>query len=288
MATVYVADDVGGAALSDSSYLWNGTSTLDVIQTGVMPAGYLTVSDMTSESPFIIAHRGSSSNWPEMSMRAYTNSVAWGAKALEFSCARTIDGVWFGLHDADLNRTSLVTDTLDPRTVTWEYIRTHYTNKLNSLLPNGEPYTLLTDLLAAYAHTHLIFVDPKNSAGSSDRAELFAILQQYATTSRFVIKSYYTATTLAGAAKTAGFSTWGYYYTADLGNLNSTHTNWDLLGLEYTATQGNWDIIKAKGKPVIAHTPTTSGDKTTAIGVGANGIMAAGIPAMFGSATLWT
>lgn len=61
---------------------------------------------MLSQPMFYVAHRGGSREWPEMSLHAYTQAGFWGVGALEVSLARTSDGVWFGLHDADINRTS--------------------------------------------------------------------------------------------------------------------------------------------------------------------------------------
>ena len=42
----------------------------------------------------------------EDSIHAYRQSVAHGYRALEISVARSADGVWFGLHDTTLDRTS--------------------------------------------------------------------------------------------------------------------------------------------------------------------------------------
>lgn len=65
-----------------------------------------TVREFIADRPFTIAHRGSDRDWPEMTARAYVGSTAAGAHALEMSLGRTSDGVWFGLHDRSLDRTS--------------------------------------------------------------------------------------------------------------------------------------------------------------------------------------
>ena len=62
--------------------------------------------ELLASRPFYVAHRGGSADWPECSMEAYARSVDAGVDALEIPVARSADGVWFGLHDATLDRTS--------------------------------------------------------------------------------------------------------------------------------------------------------------------------------------
>src|SRR4051794_28007721 len=66
----------------------------------------LRVPDLLRTRPFYVAHRGGSDDWPECSLLAYRESVARGVDALEMPLARSQDGVWFGLHDETLDRTS--------------------------------------------------------------------------------------------------------------------------------------------------------------------------------------
>ena len=73
---------------------------------------------MKAKTGFTWAHRGNSNLYAEHTMNAYQNAVSRGHVCLEYSMARTSDGVWFGLHDADINRTSgLAAGTLPPVTV---------------------------------------------------------------------------------------------------------------------------------------------------------------------------
>ena len=88
-----------------SAQVWVHEAPQDVpAQMRVMPSGYPSIDAMVSQRGFLVAHRGGSASWPEMSMRAYTNSVAHGAGALEVSTHRTSDGVWVLAHDQNLKR----------------------------------------------------------------------------------------------------------------------------------------------------------------------------------------
>ncbi len=86
-------------------YYTSATDTLSTpLEIRAVPTGYASVTSMLATNPFYVAHRGGSSNWPEMSLHAYTQSVFWGVPALELSRARPSAGVWFGLPDASRDR----------------------------------------------------------------------------------------------------------------------------------------------------------------------------------------
>src|SRR5690606_20228160 len=122
-----------------------------------MDEGYASIDEMLGTDPFYVAHRGGSVDWDEMTLRAYTNSVAWGAKALEVSVARTSDGVYFGLHDEYLDRTSLGNPsgtTLNPKTLTWAQVQSYD-------VFGREPYMRLEELTELYGDSHILFIDPK-------------------------------------------------------------------------------------------------------------------------------
>ena len=86
---------------------------------------------MLAQSCFYCAHRGGSRDFPEMSLYAYGQSALVGYPALEISLARTSDGVWFGLHDASLDRTSFNTGggsgtTYVAASMTWAQVQSYY------------------------------------------------------------------------------------------------------------------------------------------------------------------
>lgn len=227
-----------------------------------------TLTSLLADDPFYIAHRGGSARWPEMTLRAYAHAVAAGYKALELSLARTCDGVWFGLHDATLDRTSGTTGA-EAATMTWEQVQRHTVQ--------GEPYARLEAVLAAYAGTHVLLIDPKK--GAAHRAELFALLQaQPHWQEHLVVKSSAKAAWPVGReARAAGFTTWGFYYhhNGTLDTLATTHHDWSWLGLNHDAPQAAWDRITRCGKPVIGHIVRHPEERDTALAKGARGIMSA-------------
>jgi hypothetical protein len=93
------------------AYYTSATDTLATpLEVRPFPFGYASVSAFlaaaSTSTPVYVAHRGGSIDWPEMTLYAYTQAGYWGCGALEVSLAQTRDGVYFGLHDSTLNRTS--------------------------------------------------------------------------------------------------------------------------------------------------------------------------------------
>ena len=244
---------------------------------------YNSVAQMTADRPFYVAHRGGSADWPEMSMTAYQNAAAWGMGALEVSVARTSDGVFFGLHDATLDRTSKISGAVDPATLTWAHLRATYKNKLNASSPAGEDYTPVSEVFASLAANHVIFVDTKYIGDARQRTDLINLMLSYAPASHWVLKSYYTDTNLATLAHQAGIQTWGYYYARDLSRLDATAQNWDMLGLEINASAAEWARVKAKGKPAIAFFVGDTGGRDEALAKGADGLMVNSVPGVLGA-----
>ena len=56
------------------------------------------------ERPFVIAHRGEHSLYPENSLEGALSAWRCGADAVEVDIQRSADGVWVCMHDADLTR----------------------------------------------------------------------------------------------------------------------------------------------------------------------------------------
>ncbi len=258
------------------------TSATDTLSTPTevraMPTGYPSVANMLATSPFYIAHRGGSDDWPEMSLYAYTQSVFWGVGALEVSLQRTSDGVWFGLHDATLDRTSGTTG-FTASAHTWAEVQAY---QITLAPPNGgsqpsRPYMRWEEIIAAYYGTHVIMVDPKNATGYfSELLDKMDALSG-APTDQFIVKYFGTSSSVAAAARARGYKTWGYFYQADVPNLPTYQGNWDLLGMDYSADSASWTAILSYGKPVIGHTIPNATAATTALGYGASGLMVSGI-----------
>ena len=201
--------------------------------------GYISVDEMLSQPVFYSAHRGGSANEPEMTLEAYEVSAERHFGALEVSLARSADGVWFGLHDRTLDRTSQVTGLPPASEMTWTDIN-RYQVTLNAD-GHPQPYLAWTELASAYGRTHVLFVDPKYGA-DFHLDEFLDMVSRDAGTDHAVIKGYGADTRLADAANARGFKTWGYYYTADYENhtLADTQQHWSMLGL-------NWDAPPRRG-----------------------------------------
>lgn len=225
---------------------------------------------------------GEAVNWPEMSLTAYRNATAWGVDALEISVARTSDGVFFGLHDETLDRTSGITGSVKPDTLTWSQLTARYRNKLNSSSPEGESYTRASDVFSAFASDHVIFVDTKYVSSTQQRSDLINLMLSYAPASHWVLKDFYDDLALTVLAHRAGIQTWGYYYSKDLAQLDRTAPNWDLLGLAVDASAAEWDQVKAKGQPVIAFEIRDQARLAEALAKGADGMMTASVPTVLG------
>jgi hypothetical protein len=266
-------------------YYTSETNTLSTpLEVRPVPTGYSSVSAMLASTPFYCAHRGGSANWPEMSLHAYTQSAFWGVGALELSLARTSDGVWFGLHDATLDRTSGTTN-FTPSAHTWAEVQAYQitaAGTTNTSQP-ARPYMRWEELMAAYYTTHVIFVDPK--VASAYTSELLNMMDAMpgTPTERFVGKYYGVAGNAANTTGWAhdlavrGYKSWGYFYQADASNFATYQGRWDILGMDYGADQASWTAILSYGKPVIGHIVPSLAAATTALNFGAAGLMASGV-----------
>jgi len=256
----------------------------------VVKPGYATVTQMLAQSLFYCAHRGGSVDFPEMSLFAYGQSALWGYPALEISLARTSDGVWFGLHDASLDRTSLGTGggsgtTLVASSMTWSQVQAYSilgSTATNNTTQPDRPYMRWEELMAMYYNSHVLFVDPK--AAIAYTSELLNMMDAFpSSTTKFVAKYYgvagNTANTTGWAhdASARGYKTWGYFYQADAANFATYQGRWDILGMDYNADQTSWDSIMSYGKPVMGHICPNLTAANTAITKGATGLMVSGV-----------
>jgi glycerophosphoryl diester phosphodiesterase len=244
----------------------------------------LHVRELLRTRPFYVAHRGGSADWPECSLLAYRESVARGIDALEIPLARSSDGVWFGLHDETLDRTSGTTGFV-AADHSWNRISRYRIRQPGSGEP--QPYLRFDDLVAAYADTHAIFVDPK-ATSTEHYPELLALLKAAASrpTDTFLAKSYGRDTAWAAAARAQGYRTWGYFYGREIDDgrtpLASTQADWDLLGLDLAASAADWRAALGYGRPVLGHVAATRADADRLLAAGAQGVVASGVREVLG------
>lgn len=246
------------------------------------PSGKLG-TPLLAARPFYVAHRGGSADWPEMSLYAYAQSVARNVDALEISLARTSDGVWFGLHDKTLDRTS-GTRGFTASAHTWAEAQRYKISGANTTDPTqaAQPYISFDQLVKAYGTTHSIFVDPK-WAPSKFYPELLNIMDASVTnsTQTFIAKAYCTSVAWATAAHNRGYQTWGYYYGTNVDShltpLATTQGYWDLLGMDYGGSISAWTDAASYGKLIIGHVIPNKTAAATAVSKGAAGLILSGV-----------
>lgn len=248
------------------------------------------LTPLLASRPFSVAHRGGSDDWPEMSLYAYTQSVKRGVNALEISLARSSDGVWFGLHDESLDRTSGTTGFVASEH-SWAAVTRHkISSGAGKSGQTARPYLRFTDLLAAFGNTHVIFVDPKFVAPRYF-PELLEIMaggvKKPAQT--FVAKSLGNDENWGRIARSAGLRTFGFYYRhrgdANLANLAATQDRWDYLGMQFDGGAEAWSAARSFGKPVIAHVVPDRAAARLAVANGAAGIIASGVSEVLAGAS---
>lgn len=233
-----------------------------------VPRGYKDIGTMMITRGFLIAHRGGSVSWPEASMRAYTNAVMFGAGALEVSCQKTKDGVWFLNHDRTLKRVDPTAPETPVTEMTWADIQKYHTI--------GEPFMTVEEYFAAYGSSHITVLDPKYSAAEwQDLKKFFPSDAQ----GRIIWKFSVDAGWLANQWKADGWKCWGYSYPDQVtdGRINEWHKPWDYIGMSWEASDEVWRRTTALGKPVWAHICPTRQAYDDGMAKGAIGCMVSGV-----------
>lgn len=244
------ADNLDGATVP----LWFGSEQTRA-GVSIMPYGARSASALkeagAGRKGIVVGHRGMSEagDVVEHTMAAYTRAVECGVDALEISCHRTSDGVWFASHDSTLER--LGGPSTPIKNMTWAQVQAAFAGR-----PTAAPVTL-KDYLATYGGTHVTIFDPKTEMARSD--EYLALLKDYK--DRVVIKAFADAGWLFAKVKQAGWATWGYAYARNRGQNWYPDfvqgTNLDFLSMEWDASDDVWTPLVATGKPVIAHIPAS-------------------------------
>ena len=252
VALTEAAGGGGGEALDGTTVpLWFGGEKTRA-GVSIMPYGARSVSALKErKTGIVVGHRGMSGagDVVEHTMAAYTRAVECGVDALEISCHRTSDGVWFASHDSTLER--LGGPSTPIKDMTWAQVQAAFAGR-----PEALPVTL-KDYLATYGATHVTIFDPKTEMARSD--EYLALLKDYK--DRVVIKAFADAGWLFAKVKQAGWATWGYAYARNRGQTWYPDfvqgTNLDFLSMEWNAADDVWAPLVATKKPVIAHIPAS-------------------------------
>lgn len=233
-----------------------------------VPRGYKDIGTMMITRGFLVAHRGGSVSWPEASIRAYTNAVMFGAGALEVSCQKTKDGVWFLNHDRTLKRVDPTAPDTPVAEMTWADIQKYHTI--------GEPFMTVEEYFAAYGSSHITVLDPKYSAAEWQELKKFFPTDAHG---RIIWKFSIDAGWLANQWKSDGWKCWGYSYPDQVtdGRINEWHKPWDYIGMSWEASDEVWRRTTALGKPVWGHICPTRQAYDDALAKGAVGCMVSGV-----------
>jgi glycerophosphoryl diester phosphodiesterase len=237
--------------------LWDGDSERPM-HAGTVPYGARNVYELRATPEFVVAHRLGSQDWAEYSKRGLVECVTRGVQALEISVAKTSDGVWFGLHDQTLLRTSGV--DINPTTLTWAQVQEHLCSPASGADPafGPQPYERLEELIEPYAGSHVFFLDLKYQAGPTARDAVLPVLESlFPRPQDKVIMKYASGggITLADWATEHGYMSWGHFWTDDYladpaqALLDAAHWTW--IGVDADATEQMWIDMKSTGKPIV-------------------------------------
>jgi hypothetical protein len=251
----------GGGAQSKNSDPLAGTGSItaagvrNLSATAVLAGGgtaTMSVTEMdariTAGRPVHWAHRGGSANWSEMTMYAYDNAYAAGARVFEVSVHRSSDGVWIMSHDATLTRVTATSYTI---------VDTNSATMLGLAVDTpstGGVIGRLEDVLDAYGDKVVILVDNKPGSWFS---EFLDLLETYPNAhDQFIVKldGQFGSTANFAAAKARGFKVAGYWYPNNYETyLPARADDTDYIGMQYDATTTEWADIFAYGKTVWGH-----------------------------------
>ncbi|WP_427004274.1 glycerophosphodiester phosphodiesterase [Pseudarthrobacter sp. H2] len=211
--------------------------------------GPFTVAGLLAAPSFFIAHRGSGDNWPEHTLHAYRQSAAAGLKALEVAVSSTRDGVLVCHHD--LNTARLTGTDLTIARASYAALAALRNDARAWLGPATplEPIPLLTEVLDAFAGSHVIFLEDKPGTNAD---EILALLEGYPGAREHLVWKQPASSPGHVQAAANGYATWGYFSAPDRGRIAELVPKLDLLGIHHTAPEAMVRELVASGKPVIA------------------------------------
>lgn len=276
----------GAAEVPVYTTMWNGAAEVPVASFAVAPGNWHW-SDLFGTEPFYIAHRGGGANWPEHTMRSYSSASNWGMKAIEVSCQQTSDGQIVCHHDASTLRMTGVDLTIATSTKAQLDALTNTAAQTDNPGQNREPIPLLSQVLAAYASNHVLFIEPKT--GGAWHSALMTMIDSYPdTANRIVWKQPITSGEWA-TAKAHGYQTWGYIINTDPNHADHLDTlipqaNLDWIGVERIAPDAFVaDVVAratAAGKKVIMWEIRSLADRDRALALGCVGMMTSNLRAV--------
>nr|DAF52469.1 MAG TPA: Glycerophosphodiester phosphodiesterase [Siphoviridae sp. ctj912] len=153
---------------------------------------------------------------------------------------------------------------------------------LKTLRQASGPLMRFTDLLEQLPDDVILAIDHKATSSKQDAnsSDLQAELDLYILLddafdghpARRVLWKHFVNAGSVERAKARGYRTMCMLYPNELATADTSR--WDVLGMEWNAPTDAWKQLTATGKPTIAHIITSQSQAQTALGKGANGLMA--------------
>lgn len=238
------------------------------------PAVGPVVDQFLASNPFYVAHRLGGTEYPEFTQKGLAESLRAGFKALELSVRRCATGEFVLIHDWVTTRTVPGTD--------YQIWNTPWST-LSGLQQASGGFLRLTDVFDQVGDDIVLAIDHKvtsskevGSTGDMEsEAALFDLLEArfgVEDAKRRVIIKHFIKGGVSRRASERGYKTMCMMYPNEVAGADLS--SFDVLGMEWNADQSVWDVLKATGKPLIAHIITTRQQADTALARGATGLMA--------------
>ncbi|MBF1368393.1 MAG: hypothetical protein HXN12_00630 [Porphyromonadaceae bacterium] len=218
-----------------------------------------------------MAHRLGGTEYPEFTQKGLTESLKAGFKALELSVRRCSTGEFVLIHDWVTTRTVPGTD--------YQIWNTPW-SVLSGLQQASGGFLRLTDVVNQVGDDIVLAIDHKvtsskqvGSQGDMDSENaLFDYLDTISNAKDRVLIKQFVNGGVASHAKAKGYKSMCMMYPNEVAGADLS--SFDVLGMEWNASDDVWATLKATGKPLIAHIITTQQQANQALSKGATGLMA--------------
>lgn len=241
--------------------------------TPVTPAGEDAVERFLAARPFYIAHRMGGTEYPEFTQQGLEASLRAGFKALEVSVRRCASGEFVAIHDWKTTRTVPGTD--------YQIWNTPWST-LSKLRQASGPFLRLSDIVEQIPDDVVLAIDHKTTSSQDQRNpgdlasedQLFDYLDTAfgGHPERRVIWKIFAKGTSAARAKARGYRTMAMLYPSEVAAADLSQ--WDVIGMEWSAGADVWNALLASGRPTIAHIIVNEAQAQQALAKGATGLMA--------------
>jgi len=241
--------------------------------TPVTPAGEDAVERFLAARPFYIAHRMGGTEYPEFTQQGLEASLRAGFKALEVSVRRCASGEFVAIHDWKTTRTVPGTD--------YQIWNTPWST-LSKLRQASGPFLRLSDIVERIPDDVVLAIDHKTTSSQdqhnpgdlASEDQLFDYLDTAfgGHPERRVIWKIFAKGTSAARAKARGYRTMAMLYPSEVAAADLSQ--WDVIGMEWSAGADVWNALLASGRPTIAHIIVNEAQAQQALAKGATGLMA--------------